>query len=770
MTTVKFTSMPVYKSKKLLIMKVTQLYTCIQLPQQLSSTMSLAALAVGIAMLSVSLMYDDAPLAYAGGSGSANSDLLLINNDYYLMEVKTSPAILSGDEEYVLLTLSLLREDSTGSNNPVSEVKYSLKFVDGQDPSVTLATFDAYSPAEELTIMLMPTDSEQNVSGQKVDGSDVWLASNDSPVELEAPIFLEGGLIYIYATILSIDSQPITEQPDTFEIMFSMGEYIPFTLDIDDVPTDLVFATYFDKIDKFTYDPQTRTVSAYMPFTWTEDYIESASFIHAEYFIPRTIDLFENHEILLAVNGMDYFGTVDRSPEDEIVVHYLLSSNQLYDLLNNNEPEYADKLVFDLRAGEVRQQLLDQDTALEAGDTVAIKSTGGSAAAAEEYVLLLSAEPSGMLHPDNELTFSLEIKDDIDEPSGDVKYDLELSLGDDVLLSQIGQQTQGGRDKIVVMFEKAGIATLKVSNIADSAASGQFSFIISEPHDMSMHGGDSMSHGSMDHSMMMDKDTMSTEMQAIKDEMEAMINEHEQMMNQHEQMMGVDRDTMNLKEHEEMIQRHESIIESHEVLMNKHEEMHQSHEHMMIDDPDYDMAEKHQNMVETHEAMRQDHTTMRQDHAAMLEDHKIMAKEPIEQNGDTNNDNGGCLIATATFGSELAPQVQQLRELRDNTILATTSGTAFMSGFNQFYYTFSPAVADLERENPILKEAIKVMLTPMLASLSLLNHAEIDTESEMLGYGISIVLLNLGMYVGIPAFAILKFSQITRARLCVVKS
>ncbi|MEK0352828.1 MAG: CFI-box-CTERM domain-containing protein, partial [Nitrosopumilus sp.] len=40
---------------------------------------------------------------------------------------------------------------------------------------------------------------------------------------------------------------------------------------------------------------------------------------------------------------------------------------------------------------------------------------------------------------------------------------------------------------------------------------------------------------------------------------------------------------------------------------------------------------------------------------------------------------GGCLIATATFGSELAPQVQQLRELRDNTILSTESGTAFMT-------------------------------------------------------------------------------------------
>ncbi len=122
----------------------------------------------------------------------------------------------------------------------------------------------------------------------------------------------------------------------------------------------------------------------------------------------------------------------------------------------------------------------------------------------------------------------------------------------------------------------------------------------------------------------------------------------------------------------------------------------------------------------------------------------------------TNEENGGCLIATATFGSELAPQVQQLRELRDNKILKTSSGMAFMTGFNQFYYLFSPTVADMEREQPILKEVMKITLTPMLSSLSLLNHVDIDSEQEMLGYGISIVLLNIGMYVGIPLFGILK--------------
>jgi hypothetical protein len=107
----------------------------------------------------------------------------------------------------------------------------------------------------------------------------------------------------------------------------------------------------------------------------------------------------------------------------------------------------------------------------------------------------------------------------------------------------------------------------------------------------------------------------------------------------------------------------------------------------------------------------------------------------------------------------MAPQVQFLREIRDNTVMNTQSGTAFMTGFNQVYYSFSPAVADLERENPVFKEAVKVTLTPMLTSLTLLNYVEVDTEEEMLGYGISLILLNIGMYFVAPAAAIVAIKR-----------
>jgi len=123
---------------------------------------------------------------------------------------------------------------------------------------------------------------------------------------------------------------------------------------------------------------------------------------------------------------------------------------------------------------------------------------------------------------------------------------------------------------------------------------------------------------------------------------------------------------------------------------------------------------------------------------------------------------GGCLIATAAFGSEMAPQVQFLREIRDNTVLKTESGTAFMTSFNQFYYSFSPTIADYERENPVFKEVVKLTLTPLLTSLTLLQYADIDSESEMLGYGIGVIMLNIGMYFIVPALVIIKIKTIKK--------
>jgi len=128
-----------------------------------------------------------------------------------------------------------------------------------------------------------------------------------------------------------------------------------------------------------------------------------------------------------------------------------------------------------------------------------------------------------------------------------------------------------------------------------------------------------------------------------------------------------------------------------------------------------------------------------------------------EEKQMNDSEGGGCLIATATYDSEMAPQVQMLREIRDEQLMNTESGVSFMTGFNQFYYSFSPYIADMERNDPIFKEIVKIGITPLLSTLSVMSYAESD--SEVIGYGVGVILMNIGMYFVVPITIIFKIKN-----------
>lgn len=129
------------------------------------------------------------------------------------------------------------------------------------------------------------------------------------------------------------------------------------------------------------------------------------------------------------------------------------------------------------------------------------------------------------------------------------------------------------------------------------------------------------------------------------------------------------------------------------------------------------------------------------------------APQPGEQTPQPDG-SGGCLIATAAYGTELAPQVQKLREIRDAKLLPTEAGAAFMSAFNMLYYSFSPAVADIERENPVLRNIVRIAITPMIYSLTLMDLAGENAEYDTILLGAAAILLNIVMYVVVPAAVI----------------
>jgi hypothetical protein len=101
---------------------------------------------------------------------------------------------------------------------------------------------------------------------------------------------------------------------------------------------------------------------------------------------------------------------------------------------------------------------------------------------------------------------------------------------------------------------------------------------------------------------------------------------------------------------------------------------------------------------------------------------------------------------------------------KDNILFSTTSGTSFMVGFNQVYYLFSPTIADWERENTVFRELIQAFITPMITTLSIMTIVDESSEFQILVFGLSVIVLNIGMYVGMPVIVLIKTKNYVKIR------
>ncbi|HQP95059.1 MAG TPA: fibronectin type III domain-containing protein, partial [Myxococcota bacterium] len=81
--------------------------------------------------------------------------------------------------------------------------------------------------------------------------------------------------------------------------------------------------------------------------------------------------------------------------------------------------------------------------------------------------------------------------------------------------------------------------------------------------------------------------------------------------------------------------------------------------------------------------------------------------EHYRQSGGTE-DGGFCFIATAAWGSYMAPEVRALRLFRDTYLMTNGLGRAFV----RLYYATSPALADAISSSPALRASARIVLAP----------------------------------------------------------
>jgi hypothetical protein len=102
----------------------------------------------------------------------------------------------------------------------------------------------------------------------------------------------------------------------------------------------------------------------------------------------------------------------------------------------------------------------------------------------------------------------------------------------------------------------------------------------------------------------------------------------------------------------------------------------------------------------------------------------------------------------------MAPQVQLLRNFRDNSIMRTQAGSSFMLAFNAWYYSFSPGVANYISAHWVDRGVMEVVLYPLVGILYLTSNLYTVTsafpEFAVLLSGLVASSLIGAFYLGLP--------------------
>lgn len=149
-------------------------------------------------------------------------------------------------------------------------------------------------------------------------------------------------------------------------------------------------------------------------------------------------------------------------------------------------------------------------------------------------------------------------------------------------------------------------------------------------------------------------------------------------------------------------------------------------------------------------------------------DHQIRAVSGPFQSNTVTLGVSPCLIATAAYGSAMAPEVQFLREFRDTQAYATFLGRNFMQVFHAWYYSFSPTVAASISESEPAKTATRIMLWPLISTLrfstGLFGILKATPEIAILFTGMLVSFL-IGEIYGSPLILVVLRTKLLRQHI-----
>ncbi len=281
-----------------------------------------------------------------------------------------------------------------------STIPYATFLVTVDKQGRTLLSEQLHAHDGEFHLKVKPTDTDNPIfSGTKE--SLGWVGSKTSPLSVEAPLYLDGGLYHYTIQVLTFETdEKIIEPPLVFDAYVSIGEEVKHPVTGEGARHDFGTRTYFDKINDFRYDDNTNILGFTMPFDWDKQFLAQIPLLHVEVLIPKSVSELMISSFKGTLNGVELPRTAlmtDDSNPDLRIVHYMVPGNKLVEIADQAKTSpNASEAVFTLEPRDVPQFPLDTLTNTE------------------KFKIQLSWNPA-IIEPGKQVKFIFNIRDPLND-------------------------------------------------------------------------------------------------------------------------------------------------------------------------------------------------------------------------------------------------------------------------------------------------------------------------------------------------------------------
>jgi hypothetical protein len=317
----------------------------------------LAVLSIIAATLSNQDAFGDGLTAetFSATLGDRNAELL----------VQVNPPILtdaSRNDAYILFRLYDANNNQT--------IQYTTFFISvekgvGQDAETIMPPTLFHTESGLLRLKVQPAEGDVQIFGTQEQFLNAWVADPGGTVNIQGPLFLEGGIYHLRVEIFGVDNIRnifADENIPKFDSWLSVGDVFTQNIDYQGQAYNTTIISYYDRVRDFSFDGNNQQFTWSMPFDWNASRIEETNiFVHEEVKIPKSLaGIGDTTSFTATVNGNPISGrmlAVDPySSQQELTLHYLINKNDILSMASQS-PQGDSDMVFTLApaTGQVAQ-------------------------------------------------------------------------------------------------------------------------------------------------------------------------------------------------------------------------------------------------------------------------------------------------------------------------------------------------------------------------------------------------------------------------------